>query len=193
MKKNILFWAFLLGLAVVIWAGYRQKSNQPASILLQPTVLPSLSPTPSPTPDLNPGTKKASNNKTPKSPARNAPPYDVLTKPATCQIGGQIKFLSPTIAEHLNTYLIFTGIDSPARLFKWHVAPIDRLDVGPNLTASIKLPDGKELINVVLPEKPIAANYKLTASMTYGRLVNGDIKVYEVQCDGQTEVVLPFK
>jgi len=189
MKKNILFWAFLLllGLAIVISAGYRQKPNQPASILLQPTVLPS------PTPDLNSGTKKASNNKIQKSPAQNAPSYDVLTKPATCQIGGQIKFLSPTIAEHLNTYLIYTGIDSPARLIKWQVAPVDKLEIGPNLTASIKLPDGKELINVVLPEKPIAANYKLTASMTYGRLVKGDVKVYEVQCDGQTEVVLPFQ
>ncbi len=189
MKRTILIWVLLLflGLGIIIWGTYTVSMPKFFPIFTSP--VPRLSSLP-PRPTLSfVETKKPlpSGNGLIQSDF-----YETLSKPATCQISGQIKFVSPTTAEHMNAYLTYTGIDSPARLIKWQVTPSENLNIGPNLAASIKLPDGKEMINVVLPEKPIASDYKLTASMTYGRLVNHNVEVYEVKCTGQTEVLLNF-
>ncbi len=186
MKKIILFYAItsLLGL-VVIWAGSNKKSKN----ILESTT----SSTPIETTSKAPG--QASNDRklspTPITPITADNFYRNL-KTAECQIGGLIKFTSLTNAEHLNADLTYKGIDSPARLIKWNVSPVDDLKIGPNLAASLKLPDGLVHIGVVLPEKPIASRYTLTASITYGRLIDHDIKLFEMLCQGQVDVVLSF-
>jgi len=118
--------------------------------------------------------------------------YGKLTKPATCRLTGGLKFLKPTLYENLDNYLTYTGIDSPARQIKWSVSPTDDLRVGPNLTANLILPDGSNRVDVTLPENQKAKQYILTASMTYGRLENGDVKIYEVKCSGNTMVEVAF-
>lgn len=179
-KKSLLIWTLVLflGLGTVALRKSWRKSNLPMPSLLTISPSPTLSAIPTAiVPEK--GTAETSS---------------ILTseQTAACQIGGQIKFISPTMAEHLNAYLTYTGIDSPARLIKWQVTPNQDLKIGPNLAASLKLPDGRESINIVLPEKPIASNYKLSASMTYGRLINHEVKIFEVQCQGQTKVLLNF-
>lgn len=119
-------------------------------------------------------------------------PYDKLTKPATCQIGGVVEFLSADTSTNLNARLIYTGIDSPARQIKWKTQPTDDLRVGPNLTAQLNLPDGQADINVGLPRAVKSKNYSLAASMTYGRLEGQGVKVYEVNCTGIAKVKLDF-
>lgn len=181
-KKIVLILLFLgLVLATSFLVKHSRKPNSSTGVSQTTT-------SPTPTPTATPKVVSSDQNGV----AQLDTIYGKLTKPATCQVGGQIKFVSHNTSEHINSDLIYTGIDSPARLIKWQVTPGDDLKVGPNLAASIALPDGKEMINVVLPEKTKAPEYKLIASMTYGRLVNNDVKVYEVQCKGQTDVLLNF-
>ena len=85
----------------------------------------------------------------------------------------------------------YKGVDHPARLVKWTISPDDIIDVGPNIFSSLVLPDGESLVGVSIPENPKYKKYELTAAITYGRIVNGDVKVYETQCSGKTTVVLP--
>lgn len=119
-------------------------------------------------------------------------PYSQLTKPATCQISGGINFLSATISESLKAKFAYTGIDSPARQIKWKIIPTDSLRVGPNLAASLKLPDGESPIIVSLPASPISKKYTLSVSMTYGRLEGQGVRIYEANCSGEVIVDLSF-
>lgn len=118
-------------------------------------------------------------------------PYAQLNGPASCQASGDVEFFSPTTARD-SAKLTYAGIDSPARQIKWLVTPDDNLGVGPNLAASLKLPDGNHMVTVTLPSPPKARDYTLTVSMTYGRLVNGAVRVYEVGCSGQVKVKLSY-
>ena len=98
---------------------------------------------------------------------------------------------------HNNVYdnqdakFIYKGIDHPGRLVYWTVSPQDNLGVGPQIFAQIPIPDGESLIGISLPENPKYKQYELTASITYGRLVNGNVKVFTKACTGKTTVVLP--
>ncbi len=192
MKKNTLFWLAALFLTIIVVVGVIYSRSHFSSDY-------SSGSSPNPTPSLE--TKPAKSNLPIRQPSASPKPsglvqsdvpYANLTQPATCQISGKVTFLSHNISQNESADLTYTGIDSPARLIKWQIIPNDALAIGPNLFASIKLPDGKEHIGVVLPERPVASSYKLSASMTYGRLVAGDVKVYEVQCSGQTEVLLNY-
>lgn len=118
--------------------------------------------------------------------------YYYLTKPATCQVGGEIDFLTPTIAEIKNAKISYTGIDNQARQIKWVTAPSDEIKVSPNLAASLELPDGESVVGANLPAEPKAKSYILTASITYGRLVNGAVVSYEAKCSGQISLVLKY-
>lgn len=112
--------------------------------------------------------------------------------PATCKIQGSLDFITPNTAVNYGPKISYTGIDSPARQIKWKSIPADDLKVGPNLDAALKLPDGESPVNVVLPSSPVSKNYSLTASMTYGRLVNDGVRVYEVNCSGQIKATLSY-
>ncbi len=207
MKKTILYLAILvIGVVLIGWESYGRNQNKNASIT-QPTVSIEASVSPSPTP-------KTSVTNTGKTTAKNLQsmspqdveklfdkqyllqqtvPYSQLTKPATCQVQGTLKFWSPNGYQTVGAKISYTGEDSPARQIKWNISPTgEDLSVGPNLMAQLKLPDGESPISAALPSSPHSKNYTLTASITYGRLVGEGVRVYEVPCSGQASVELDY-
>jgi hypothetical protein len=176
---------------VIYWLNSGNKNNinsgnlaLPSSNLSLPSTSPSVSPlktskNPSVSPPLNSGG------------IQDTVPYSQLTKAAECGIKGNINFVSQSMAQD-NASLNYTGIDSPTRQIYWHISPQDDLKVGPNLVASLKIPDDSSQVIVTLPEYPKAKKYILTTSITYGRQVGQDVKVSTTDCSGQIEVNLNY-
>ncbi len=94
--------------------------------------------------------------------------YNKLKNPATCSIGGTITFTDHDTSRNNQAKLVYSGIDSAARQIIWVITPKDNLRVGPNIAAGLNnLPDGSDLIGVVLPTSPLSPRYMLSVSMTY--------------------------
>jgi hypothetical protein len=184
MNKNKIIWV-LITLAVLFGTIYWLNSRNKNSVNLS---LPSASPSVSPV-----KTPKVQNTTPPLNSAgvQDTVPYSQLTKPAECNVKGSINFVSQFTAED-KASLTYTGIDSPTRQIYWHISPQDDLKVGPNLVASLKIPDDSNMVIVTLPEFPKAKKYILTTSITYGRQVGQDVKVSTVNCTGQIEVNLKY-
>lgn len=193
-----------VGLALTIISVEKGKKD---TSIVSNTETPSVSPLSSPTPTSKPKSSsgqtygKDIQSLTPEQVEQlvngnglspSSVPYAELTKPATCSVAGEIKFLSDSLSQNLGAELTYTGIDSPARQIKWNVYPSEGLKVGPNLAAPLKLPDGKSQVIVSLPAAPAGKSYTLTSSMTYGRLVDGGVRVYEVACTGSIKVTLDY-
>jgi len=189
-NKNIILLGLIVlaGLGLMAWYGYFVGSKTGDSGLVLPTTEPTptdiLVQSPEPTPR-------------PSVPATATPePFlglNGVTSPATCQVGGEVEFTSTDSFRSLGSKISWKNIDSRGRLIKWHVSPKDDLAVGPNIFESLPLPDGEyQNLTVRLPENPIAKAYLLTASVTYGQFVKGDLKVKETNCTGQVKVTLNF-
>ena len=168
MKKNIVFLVIL----IVIIAG--------AFLILRRNHVgnnPSVTPTPSPS-----AIKPTSND------------IDItkFTKPATCRVSGSIKFTQKNLYISDNAKIDYTGIDTEARLINWTITPNDDLSVGPNIFASLDIPDGSRSITVGLPDQPKARQYTLTATVAYGRWVNNTVVVKDVRCSGSLPVTLSY-
>ena len=118
-------------------------------------------------------------------------PWDQLTGEASCELKGEIKYINPNTYDNQDALFTYKGIDHPGRGITWVVAPDDGLIIGPNLFAHLPLPDGTSLIGVSLPDDPHYKKYELTASINYGRLVDGNVKVMTEHCLGKTTIVLP--
>ena len=99
--------------------------------------------------------------------------------------------MDPRIYDNQDALFTYKGVDHPGRLINWTVSPDDGLAIGPNLFAQLPLPDGESLVGISLPENPKYKRYELTALITYGRLIDGNMKVFTKQCAGKTTVVLP--
>ena len=163
-------------------------NDQPQfSISASPSVLPA-----------NPSPSKSSTSSTPKPLAQPTQElseqtlrWNQLTGEAYCELTGEIKYLNSNTYDNQDARFIYRGIDHPSRGIVWVVSPNDGLDIGPDIFAQMPLPDGISLIGVSLPETQYYKKYELTASINYGRLVDGNIKVYTKQCVGKTIVVLP--
>ena len=166
----------LLVVVTVVIGGYFLTNKKGKIDTLNPSV--TVSSIPSPSPTLFPSPTKSPLNKS--------------FLPATCSIQGSINFFTPTMAANYGPKISYTGIDNPARQINWKVAPADDLKVGPNLDVALKLPDGESPVSVTLPPSPVSKNYSLTVSMTYGRLTNGGVRIYEVNCSGQVKVTLSY-
>src|SRR3989344_8582020 len=104
--------------------------------------------------------------------------------PASCYLAGSIEFLAPNLSQNKDADIVYKNIDSVARHIIWSVSPQDDLSVGPNLFASLPVPNGTEDVTVGLPASPKAKNYTLTAKVTYGRFVNGNLEIKEAPCSG---------
>lgn len=112
--------------------------------------------------------------------------------PATCQISGEAEFSSPGLYSS-NTKLSWQNVDSQGRLINWRVSPEDELAIGPNIFANLTVPNGEyENLTIRLPENPVSKNYLLTVSITYGQIVQDDVKIREANCSGQVQVNLNF-
>ncbi|MDP3792300.1 MAG: hypothetical protein Q8Q89_01080 [bacterium] len=191
-NKNLILWgvAILIGAGLLVGYGYfvRSKSNNPDLVLPTNQVTPTetLIPSPETTPR-------------PSVPVPSTPtpePFlglNGVKSPATCQVGGEVKFTSSDSFLSLDSKISWQNIDSRGRLIKWHISPDDQLAVGPNIFESLPLPDGQyQNLTVRLPENPISKNYLLTASVTYGQFVKGNLEVKETNCIGQVKVNLNF-
>src|SRR3989338_10974546 len=169
MNKQITIWALALVAGIgLIWFFNisREGSREPDNSVIEAT--PSVSATPEASPTLS------------KKPLVTQQP-EVINKypPAECTLTGSITFLSPTLYENKDANIIYKNIDSVARHIIWAVSPGENLSVGPNLFASLPLPDGTEDVTVNLPENHTSKNYTLTAKVTYGVVVNRDLVIKE--------------
>ena len=163
----------------------------------------SISSSPTPSPDSTPsagsgqaGSPQASPKPTPKptpKPSGSPSLWEQLSGEASCELKGEIKYesMSPRVYDNQDAIFTYKGVDHPGRLINWVVSPNDGLSIGPNLFANLPLPDGESLIGVSLPENPKYKSYELTASINYGRLIDGNVKIFTKQCSGKTTVVLP--
>lgn len=199
-KKTI-----ILSLAVIVIGvglfGWRQLKQRNSRSTLAPTVFysPSNSKTPTPAPSVKVKKINGQNvriediaNLLKSAGEGDSVPFSALTKPATCQASGKIDFFSQSSAIDTAKFS-YTGIDNRARQVFWKSLPQENgFGIGPNMIAQYKIPDDNIQVIVTLPPAPQAKHYVFTASMNYGRLVDGGVRVYNVGCSGQVEVNLNY-
>ena len=190
-KRNFMLWGsvavLVLGIiSVVYFAKPAEYIEQTAEPTTGPNVVQSSSSAPIPT--LTPAM-------TIKPTATTGEPFigpNGIKSPATCQVSGEAEFSEPRLYSS-NTKISWQNVDSQGRLINWRIIPNDSLIIGPNLFANLIVPDGQyENLTIRLPEKPVSKTYLLTASVTYGQFIGGDLKVKEVNCSGQAEVRISF-
>lgn len=181
MSNKPIFWIIVLiaGFGLIILANVRDTN--PGGNLVIETVSPSPEPT-------NQATPLAGQAKPTSKPGSSVP------LPATCQLGGEIKFIKQNLYETIGAKITYQNVDDPTRQIFWKVEPDDKtLVVGPNLFEGLSLPSGQREIGVALSKTPISKSYTLTAMITYGaRNSNGDIvEVRNASCVGKITVTLP--
>ncbi len=128
-------------------------------------------------------------------------PWNLLLSDASCELKGEIKFISSNTYDNQDAVFIYSGVDHPARNIKWTITPDDgSLSVGPNIFSKMQIPYGQVLLGAFPLEEPKSKKYELTAKIGYGRLVDengkfvtvgGSVKIFEKQCQGKTTVVFP--
>ncbi|MEK7121102.1 MAG: hypothetical protein AAB857_00165 [Patescibacteria group bacterium] len=179
-KKNLIFWGAIaiVGVGLILY-GYFLRPVRDEEQPNNPDIVQS----PIPTPTLTP------------VPASTKEPFSGLNgikAPATCQISGETNF-TDLKSYSSNTKISWQNIDSQGRLINWRISPKDDLAIGPNIFANLTVPSGEyENLTVRLPENPISKTYLLTVSVTYGQIIQGDVKVKEVNCTGQIKINLNF-
>ncbi len=206
IMKNIILISLvvLVGISLLVWYGFLVRSKTGDSGL----VLPTIEPTPTETSIQSPEPDSAHSNDSGQASSPQATPrpsipvtatsepflgLNGVTKPATCQVGGEVRFTAVDSFLSLDSKISWQNIDSRGRLINWHVSPDDKLAVGPNIFESLTLPDGQyQNLTVRLPENPVSKNYLLTASVTYGQFIKGNLEVKETNCIGQVKVNLNF-
>lgn len=201
-NKLLVLWGFIIlgGLGTLVWSGFFRSDLDNSDVVLPtPTntipVTPSETAMPSsePTSDL-----KKSPQVTPLVSVTVTPePFlglNGVKVPATCQVEGEVEFTAGDTFKSKGSKISWQNIDSRGRLIKWRISPDDKLAVGPNIFEILPLPDGQyENLTVRLPENPVSKNYLLTASVTYGQFIKGNLEVKEANCTGQVKVNLNFE
>lgn len=183
--KSLILWGIVaVGVIGLVFYAYLSKQDRNSGSTATPDVI--QSPTPVPTPVLTPV----------PGPSLTEEPFSSLRgikSPATCQVSGEINFSDAGTFSTRDSQISWQNVDSQGRLINWHISPQDNLKIGPNIFANLIIPNGKyENLTVRLPENPVSKNYLLTASITYGQFVKGDLKVKEVNCSGLVKVNLNF-
>ncbi len=199
-KKNLIFWGaiLLIGAGLILYSYFEQYSNTEV-------VLPTVPGNPEENSTNNQKQSDATPLPFPSPTPRPLPLVPVVStqepflglngvkSPATCQVGGEVRFISADSFLSLDSKISWQNIDSYGRLIKWDISPKDELAVGPNIFESLPLPNGEyQNLTVRLPEKPVTKNYTLTARVTYGQFVKGNLEIKETDCAGQVKVNLNF-
>lgn len=178
-KKNLFFWGIvaLIGAGLVLYGYFSSAPTlSPETGEIHPT---ELSGTPIPSPQSTPT----------EAPFAG---LNGIKTPATCQVSGEANFSDSGLYSS-NMKLSWQNIDSQGRLIKWRISPKDNLAIGPNLFANLTVPNGEyDNLTIRLPENPISKKYLLAVSVTYGRIIQGDVKIEEVDCAGQIKINLNF-
>lgn len=187
-KKNLSFLAIIVVAgAAVVWYGYLSRTRD-ADPSVTPDVGQVLTPVPTPRPD-----STSSPQATPSSTEEPFSGLHGIKSPATCQVGGEVNFSDRDTFSTTDSKISWQNVDSQGRLINWRISPQDNLKIGPNIFGNLVVPDGQyDNLTVRLPENPISKNYILTASVTYGQFIQGDLKVKETNCFGSVRVNLNF-
>ena len=182
-KKNLIFWTVIVvaGASLILYSYFSRLVRYPLPST-SPDITQNISPTPVPTSTIG-----------------LLPTEELflglhgIKAPATCQVDGEVIFSGNDTFSSKNTKIAWQNVDSQGRLINWHINPKDNLAIGPNIFGSLTVPNGEyPNLTVRLPEKPISKTYLLTASITYGQIIGGDVKVKEVNCTGQVRINLNF-
>ncbi len=184
-NSNVYMWAviFLAGIALLVYGSISRPE-----ILRMPTYSPKATSTSEFSPIVN-GTPPAKVSPSPEK----FESFAGLKAPASCLVAGEVTYLDKKIYSSTdNARISWKNVDSTGRLIKWRSEPADNLAIGPNIFANLDIPDGDYGISIGLPEKPVAKEYILFASVTYGQLINGNVEVKETACSGFTKVKLNF-
>ena len=207
-KKNLIFLGIIIiGLGLLAWYGYFAGSKTGDSDLILSTTQPTPTPTETLIASPEPDSAHSNDSGQASSPQATPRPSVLVTitpepflglngvkNPATCQVEGEVEFTATDSFRSKGSKISWQNIDSRGRLIKWHISPEDKLSVGPNIFESLPLPDGQyENLTVRLPENPISKNYLLTALVTYGQFIKGNLEVKEANCIGQVKVNLNFE
>lgn len=173
-NKNFIFWGavVLVGAGLILYSYFSRPVGQPINSDVVQSPIPTTSP---------------------KLPTKESfLGLHGIKAPATCQISGETNFTDQKTYSS-NTKISWQNIDSQGRLINWHISPQDGLAIGPNIFANLAVPSGEyQNLTVGLPENPVSKTYLLTASVTYGQIINDDVKVKEASCTGQIKVNLNF-
>ena len=111
--------------------------------------------------------------------------------PATCQISGEIVFLTKDTYENKRAKIVYQNVDDSIRQIYWKSDPDDGVLVaGPNLFEDLSIPNGERDIGVAFAKEPIAKNYTLTASVTYSLRDAGSIEKKVADCSGKINIDL---
>jgi len=175
MSNKLIFWIIVLvaGLGLIISANIFRDTNPSGNL---PVLTESSSSSPEPT-----------NQVVPKSTSK---PDSSVSLPATCQLGGEIRFIKQNLYETKGAKITYQNVDDPTRQIFWKSEPNDEtLTVGPNLFEELPLPSGQREIGVSLKNNPTSKLYTLTAAITYGvRNSDGGIEVRNADCVGKITV-----
>lgn len=175
MSKNMIFWIIVLvaGLGLIISANVFRDTNPSGNL---PVLTESSSPSP-----------ESTNQAVPKLTSK---PVSSVSLSATCQLGGEIRFIKQNLYETKDAKITYQNVDDPTRQIFWKSEPNDEaLVIGPNLFEGLPLPSGQREIGVTLSKMPISKSYTLTAAITYGiKNSDGDIDVRNTDCTGKITV-----
>ncbi len=200
MKRNTIFWIIIIAVGVLLFTLGTLDNNDNPEPSVSPTPTPTSIITPTPTPKINP-TATPDDSRVPfegfpdQDLVGDSVPYDQLPAVATCNLsGGEIVFSSPGVAINNNAYIEYIGVDHPGRLFFWSTSPETdgELSIGPSIFSNLTLPDGQKNILVVNNTEDLAKEYKITASINYGRMVDGWIEMFTAQCSGEITVKFDY-
>ncbi len=166
MKKITLITVVVIFLVVGGVAFYKMRDSS------MPAPSPSISPIPSGVPPID---------------------FSKLPAKASCKLKGTIRYVSlkPNIYDNGDALFSYSGVDEEGRNVLWKVTPDDGIDMGPSIFTQLKIPDGSSLLSVTLPDFPTAKRYTVTASLQYGRFVDGSLRVLIAPCSGSTTILLP--
>ena len=200
MKRNTIFWIIIIAVGAVLFTLCTLDKNDNPEPSVSPTPTPTLTPTPTPIAKTNP-TATPDDGRVPFDgfPDQNLVgdpvPYDQLPAVATCSLsGGEIVFFAQGSSINDNAYIKYTGVDHPGRLFFWSTSPENNgeLSIGPSIFSNLILPDGQKNILVVSNTENLAKEYKITASINYGRMIDGWIEMFTAQCTGDITVKFDY-
>lgn len=189
MKNKTIIQLVILAVVIILITVFFTKndSQEPEDLVLSPTptVSTSVSPTPIPT----------SHPKIPTPTPNLQDPTSIVGRlaPAKCNLTGEIVFIKPNLYESRGSFIEYENIDHEARLINWTIIPEYNFSMGPNIFANLAIPAGKVALSTSLDDVlPTQKEYTVKAKVTYGQLINGDIKLFEAECTGETKIKIGF-
>ncbi len=170
MPTKLILWIIILGVGIGLIFFAQVFRDKPNDTSLRPA--PSESPNPT------------------ASPTQSPTPGGSISKTATCQISGQVRFISSNTYETVGAKISYQNVDDKIRQIFWTSNPDDGvLAVGPNLFEQLQIPNGEKEVGVALNKKPQADNYVLTAAINYGvKLPSGAEELKKINCTGTITV-----